>query len=59
MVTALACDKNVLMLVAGQTSPKQCLVGMAQDLKQGYSKACVKLQQMGDTLQQVCCWCMN
>jgi hypothetical protein len=47
------------MLVAGQTSPKQCLVGMAQDLKQGYSKAWVKLQQMGDTLQQVCCWCMN
>lgn len=31
--TALACDKNVLKLITGQSSPRECVAGMGADLK--------------------------
>ena len=30
---ALSCDKNVLLLISGQTTVRQCIVGIAEDTK--------------------------
>ena len=31
--TALSCDPNVLRLIAGESTPRECLIGMAADCK--------------------------
>jgi hypothetical protein len=32
-LTALSCDPNVLRLIAGESTPRECLLGMAADFK--------------------------
>ena len=43
-VTALSCDKNVLSLLSGQSTPRECAVGMVNDVKRGYATAVTKMK---------------
>lgn len=43
-VSALSCDKNVLLLLSGQSTPRECALGMVNDVKRGYATAWTKLQ---------------